>query len=207
VPESLNNRIGGGSEGNKVKPVEFKLWEVLERKILFRAHPWFEVWCERVRLPDGRVIPDYYKLEGPNVAAVVAMTVEEKIVILRQYKHGVGGTVWELPAGFCNENESALDCGQRELLEETGYRAERWINLGNYVLDANRGGGSVYVFLALDARKIAEPNNGDLEEYEVHYLKMADLLTLVRDREIKAVGIIAAILLAHLHLYTCGAIS
>ena len=184
----------------KLKQSHFKLWEILDRKILLSAQPWLEVWRERVRLPDGRIIPDYYKLVVPDVAAVVAITAEEKILVLRQYKHGVGGPVWGLPSGFCNNNESPLDCAQRELLEETGCRAERWINLGNYICDANRGGGSEYVFLALDTQKVAEPSNPDLEEYQVHYLEMEDLLSLIRNQQIKPVGFIAAILLAHFYL-------
>lgn len=145
-------------------------------------------------------MPDYYKLVAPDVTVVVAMTAEQKILMLRQYKHGVEGTVWELPAGFCSENETPLNCGQRELLEETGYKAERWINLGNYVHDANRGGASVSVYLALGGEKVAEPRSDDLEEYQVHYLTMAELLRLIRNQEIKAVGIIAAISLARLYL-------
>ena len=186
--------------GDKIGQREFEPWKILNRKVVFQARPWLEVWRERVRLPDGRIIPDYYKLVVPDVAVVVAVTSERKILALRQYKHGVGGTVWELPAGFCNENESALDCGRRELLEETGFEAEQWVLLGKYVRDANRGGESVSVFLALNARQVAEPCSGDLEQYQVHYLTMQELLTLVRNQEIKAVGIIAAILLAHLHL-------
>lgn len=186
--------------GDKTSQKDFEPWEILDQKMLFQARPWLEVWRERVRLPDGRIIPDYYKLVVPDVAVVVAVTSEGKILVLRQYKHGVGDTVWELPAGFCNEKESALDCGRRELLEETGFKAGRWVQLGNYVCDANRGGGSVSVFLALNAQKVAEPESDDLEEYQLHYLTMPELLTLVRNQEVKAVGIIAAILLARLYL-------
>ncbi len=185
---------------NKIKQDDFRLWEVLDRKMLLSVHPWFEVWREQVRLPDGRVIPDYYKLVAPDTTVVVAMTPEEKVVVLRQYKHGVGATVWSLPAGFCDNGESPLDCARRELLEETGYRAGRWVSLGGYVRDGNRGGGSVYAFLALDAQKVAEPNGCDLEQSEVHYLKMAKLLSLIRNQQVESVGIIAAILLAWLHL-------
>lgn len=181
--------------------MDFEIWEILDKQMLFKAQPWLEVWREQVRLPNGRIIPDYYKVVVPDASLVVAMTSEEeKIVVLRQYKHGVRGATWELPAGFCNENESALDCGRRELLEETGFKAEPWVHLGNYVCDANRGGGSVSVFLALNAQKVAEPESDDLEEYQVHYLTMPELLTLVRNQEIKAIGIVAAIFLAHLQL-------
>lgn len=197
----LSNRAGGFVTGGKTQ-IHFKAWEILDRQVLFEAQPWLEVWKERVRLPDGRIIPDFYKLVTPDVAVIVAMTSEKKILMLRQYKHGVGGTVWELPAGFCNDKEPPLNCAQRELLEETGCRAERWVNLGNYVRDANRGGGSVSVFLALNAQKVAEPQSDDLEEYQVHYLTMPELLRLIRNREVKTVGIIAAILLAHLYLNT-----
>jgi len=151
-------------------------------------------------LPDGRIIPDYYKLVVPDATVVVAMTAKKEVVMLRQYKHGVGCTVWNLPAGFCMEGESPPDCARRELLEETGYRSEQWISLGNYVRDGNRGGGSVYVFLALDAEKVAEPDSRDLEESQVHHLKMKDLLGLIRNQQIEPVGVVAAVLLANLYL-------
>ena len=115
--------------GEKTKQMDFEIWDILDRQMLFKAQPWLEVWREQVRLPNGRIIPDYYKLVMPDVAVVVAVASEEKILVLRQYKHGVRGATWELPAGFCNENESALDCGRRELLEETGYVAGEWIYL------------------------------------------------------------------------------
>lgn len=172
----------------------------MDRKLLLNAQPWFEVWREQVRLPDGRIIPDYYKLVVRDAAAVVTVTAHGEILVLRQYKHGLGETVWGLPAGFCNDNESALACAQRELFEETGFRAEQWIGLGNYVRDANRGGASVHIFLALNAQQVAEPSNHDLEECQVHCLKMADLLRLIRNQQVKPLGAIAAILLAHLYL-------
>ncbi len=180
--------------------IEFKPWEILDRNLFLSARPWFEVWRERVRLPDGRVIPDYYQLVVPDASVVVAITPEQELLTLRQYKHGAGATIWGLPAGFCKNNEHPMDCAQRELLEETGYQAQRWVALGTYVRDANRGGGAVHAFLALNARKVAEPNSDDLEEYRMQCLTMVELLGLIRRRQIKPLGVIAAVLLAHLYL-------
>ncbi len=181
-------------------PIKFEPWEVLDRQLLLSAKPWFEIWCEEVRLPDGRIIPDYYKFTVPDSSVVVAMTPDRKILVARQYKHGVGTTMWVLPAGFLNKGEPPLHCAQRELLEETGYQAEEWIDLGNYIRDPSRGGGSIYVFLALDAHKVSEPNSGDLEDLQVQLLSMDDLLVAVRKNQIKGLGFVVAILLAKLYL-------
>ena len=76
--------------------------------------------------------------------------------------------------GYLDEGEQPLEAARRELLEETGYEAEEWRPLGRYAVDANRGCGVGHLFLAIGARKVAEPAADDLEEQE--------LLTLTREQ-------------------------
>ena len=96
-------------------------WQVTDSEYLFRR-PWLTVRRDRLRLPNGNEIPEYYVLEYPDWVNVLAVTTDQKFVFVRQYRHGLGLTAFELCAGVCEkEDSSPLESAQRELWEETGY--------------------------------------------------------------------------------------
>lgn len=80
---------------------------------------------DTVRLPDGATATREFVLH-PGAVAVVPLTDDGRIVLERQYRHATGQVMIEIPAGKLDAGESALVCGQRELLEETGYSAREW---------------------------------------------------------------------------------
>ena len=81
---------------------------------------------ESIELPDGRRIPDYYVFEYPDWVNVIAITKEGKFVFIDQYRHGLGETDYEIPAGVAEPDDaSMLAAAQRELAEETGYGGDR----------------------------------------------------------------------------------
>ena len=97
-----------------------RAWKVVKSEYLARK-PWFTVRHERIELPDGRSIPDYYVFEYPDWVNVIAITKEGKFVFIDQYRHGLGETNYEIPAGVAEPDDaSMLAAAQRELAEETG---------------------------------------------------------------------------------------
>lgn len=84
---------------------------------------------DRVRLPDGREASREYVVH-PGAVMVVAILPDGRLVMERQYRYPVGQTMIEFPAGKLDQGEGGLACAQRELLEETGYRAKRWAKAG-----------------------------------------------------------------------------
>jgi ADP-ribose pyrophosphatase len=80
---------------------------------------------DTVRLPDGRSATREFVLH-PGAVAVVPLLDDGRIVLERQYRHAAGGVMIEIPAGKLDAGEATLACGQRELLEETGYVAREW---------------------------------------------------------------------------------
>ena len=96
-------------------------WRGVRSEYLARK-PWFTVRHETISLPDGRTIPDYYVFEYPDWVNVTAIDREGRFVIIDQYRHGLGETSYEIPAGVAEpSDETMLAAAQRELLEETGY--------------------------------------------------------------------------------------
>jgi ADP-ribose pyrophosphatase len=141
-----------------------KPWELLDTSLLISRRPWLSVYRETVRLPSGRVLDDFYRVVLPDFAVVVAFTVEKQLVMVRGYKHGLKRVCLSAPAGLVEPGESPLQTAQRELMEETGYRAPIWQSLGRFVADGNRQCGTAHLFLARDAIRVAPGNQGDETE-------------------------------------------
>ena len=92
-----------------------KLWKINRSEYLFRR-PWLTVRRDEVTLPDGRVTPEYYVLEYPTWVNVIAITDRDEMLLVRQYRHGIGETRLELCAGVVEENETPLMGARRERL-------------------------------------------------------------------------------------------
>ena len=94
------------------------------REELLKGH-FLHVVRETVRLPDGGSATREYVLH-PGAVAVVPILDDGRIVLERQYRHPTRQVMVEIPDGKLDAQEGALACGQRELLEETGYVAREW---------------------------------------------------------------------------------
>jgi ADP-ribose pyrophosphatase len=171
-------------------------WHTLERRTVIEHSPWVNVWEEQVQLPDGRVIEGWLTFEMPDVAVIFAMTDDEHVVVERSYRHGLRGVTLSLPAGHVEPDEQPQAAAQRELLEETGYIADEWDSLGSFIRDSNHGCGRVFLYLARNARSVAEPDTDDLEEIRVELIQLNELLLAVRRGEFASLGSAAAIGLA-----------
>lgn len=179
-----------------------KLWETIGRRELLDARPWLHVWAEDVRLPDGRVIQNFYKVDMPNYVMVLALDKTGNAVALRQYRHPVHQICLGVPAGNIDEGEGPLDAAKRELLEEAGYAAEDWTFLGSFTKDANRGAGIGHFFLAQNAYRVAEADAGEIEETFVDLMPFETLVQALLDGEIVLTSVAAAVSLAFTYLNT-----
>jgi ADP-ribose pyrophosphatase len=91
-----------------------------------------DLGVERASLPNGVEI-DLAVIRHPGAAAIVALDDAGNLAMLHQYRHAIGGYLWEIPAGCRNAGESPLQCARRELAEEAGLSAQRWDHLGSIV--------------------------------------------------------------------------
>jgi len=138
-----------------------KPWSILASDYVIDDR-WYRLRKDCVRLPDGRIVDDYFVSERPDVAIVVPLDTEEHVVLVRQYKHGAGMIALEFPAGtFTVEDSSAA--ALRELAEETGYHPETLIPLGTAFEDVSRNTNRIHMFLALGCR-LAGPSALDENE-------------------------------------------
>jgi len=179
-----------------MKKSEIELWETVNSQELFVAAPWIKLSVQQVRLPDGRVVDDYYQIKLPEYAVVSAQTNDGRVIVERQYKHGVGKVTLVLPSGLIEEGEDPLAGAQRELLEETGYVSDNWQPLGNFIVNGNYGCGRAHLFLARNAQRISDPASGDLEDTEILLMTPEEVLQAVRSGQVNVLGSVTAIALA-----------
>jgi ADP-ribose pyrophosphatase len=109
---------------------------------------------EQVRLPNG-MLASLEIVHHAGGAAVVALDAQDRVCLLRQYRHAAGGWVDELPAGKLDGGELPLQCAQRELEEEAGMRAASWTPLGSFLSSPGVLTEVIHVFLARDLTPVA----------------------------------------------------
>jgi len=137
---------------------------------------------ETIELPNGERM-DLEIVRHPGGAATVALDGDDRVCLLRQYRHLAGGYVWELPAGKLDGDEPPAQAAARELREEAGLWAGDWQPLGQEISSPGVFAEIVYLFLArgLEARE-ASPERHEL--IEVHWRPLATALHMAATGEI-----------------------
>ena len=175
-------------------------WKTLSRQTILKHGYYLTVENHTVKLPDGQVISDWPWVITPDYINVVALTAAGEIICFRQTKYGIDGLSLAVVGGYLEPGEEPLAAAQRELLEETGYEASDWIDLGQYRVDGNRGAGTAHLFLAGGARRVAEPDADDLEEQELLHLSRAEVEEALATGQFKVLAWATVMALALIHL-------
>lgn len=174
---------------------DLKKWRILKSTMVFN-HQWCKVRQDAIELPSGKVIDDYFVTIRPEVALILPVTSNQEIILVRQYRHGAGEILLELPAGAFNPDEESPQLAAiRELKEETGYIADTVTQLGilydNPVKDTNK----INLFLADGVRKAGEQQLDVTEEIEVVLIPIEAVMEKIATGEICVAGTVAAIFL------------
>ena len=174
----------------------FSKWKTLSRTLVLDRGKWLRVEDHTVELPDGRIIEQWPWVISPDFINVVPGTEAGELLCFHQVKYAVEGDALATVGGYLEPGEEPLAAAKRELLEETGYEATAWIELGQYRVDANRGAGTAHFFLALHARHVTDRNADDLEEQHLLHLTRAELEAALDADQFKALPWAAIVALA-----------
>jgi len=159
-------------------------WRVLESEYVARD-PWHTVRVERVQLPSGSIIPRYWITEHPPWVNVVALTADDRVVLIRQYRHGLGAVHYEIPAGTTDPHDTSLEAAaRRELAEETGYGGGTWSPLMTLSANPALQNNLTYTFLAEGVEQAAAPKPEASEDLRLHVTPVGDVQALLEEGEI-----------------------
>lgn len=151
-------------------------WKELNRTEVFKKYSWL-IQRRDYKLPNGKV-EDYYIRVAKSGACVLAITKDSKVITVRQYRPGPNKIYLEMPGGFVDEGENPETAGMRELKEETGYTG-KVVWAGQWQNDAYTE-QQRHVIVAINCKKVAEPNLDATEFAEVGLISIEDFAKQVR---------------------------
>jgi ADP-ribose pyrophosphatase len=137
---------------------------------------------EEAQLPSGKRVT-LEILRHPGAAAVVPFMDDERILLLHQYRHAPGGTIWEVPAGKLDPGEDPEACAARELEEETGYRAGRIERTGVILTSPGFTDERIHLFCAYDLQP-GTLQHEHAEHIEIHEVRFSEALDMIERGEI-----------------------
>jgi len=163
----------------------------MSRRSIFKGRK-LELVLDSVRLPNGRDVERELVLH-PGAVVIVPLLRPGVILLLKQYRHAVGGELYELPAGTLEPDEPPEACAARELVEETGFRAAWLRDLTRFWSSPGVLREKMHLFLARGLERTRQDLDAD-EMIEVQEVTLKDALEMVRDGRIADAKTIVGIL-------------
>jgi ADP-ribose pyrophosphatase len=167
-------------------------WQLIDSRE-DRRYGLFSVQINWSKSPRTGSIHEFQVLKSPDWVAVIAITPENELLMVRQYRHGTGELSLEPPGGLIKKGQTPEQSGREELEEETGYQSEMFELLGWMhpmpAIFSNR----FYVYVARDARPTGHLNPDETEEIETVLIPVDEIRDLIRSGKITCSVMIAAL--------------
>lgn len=141
-------------------------WELLGSEFVADERV-FRLHHDRYRLKCADAEQDFVRLEAPDWVIVVPLTPDERVIMVRQFRHGVAASSIEIPGGMIDPGEAPEVAAARELEEETGYRARSLEPLGTTWPNPALMDNSCHFFVARDVECVGPPRTDAMEMLEV----------------------------------------
>lgn len=134
-------------------------------------------------------------IEHPGAVGIVAITDDNKVLLVRQFRKAIEKALWEIPAGKLEQGESPKDCAIRELKEETGYSANNMKLIHKFYTSSGFSNQKIYVYLATDLEK-GECCLDEDEFLELHEVNLNDAYEMINKNDIEDAKTSIGLLLA-----------
>lgn len=155
----------------------------INNRVILHQGRSFSFVKENVTLENGTTV-DLEVVRHPGAAAIVPFIKNDRLIILKQYRHAIGHHIWEIPAGTLDPGEDPLECAKRELIEETGYSGRQWEKIGEITPVPGYSDERIHIFVATDLTP-AEQNLDVDEVLDVHQVSFEKTVQMIEKGQIQ----------------------
>ena len=155
-----------------------KPWRVIASRYLHNEPPWLVVREDRVALPSGVEIDRYWVNEYEPWCNVIAVTPAGEIVLIRQYRHGIGSVAYELPGGVADHG-TLEESARAELRQETGYGGGTWTPFITMCANPSLSNNWTHTFLAEGVERLGDAALEATEDLRTHLVPAGDIVALI----------------------------
>ncbi|MBO4500290.1 MAG: NUDIX hydrolase [Bacteroidaceae bacterium] len=167
-----------------IPKLENRKWKVLKSETLLNKGTWMHLRQDRVQLPSGSIVPEWFVLEFPDWVNVIAITKNGDFVMEDQYRHALGETHFELVAGVIDEGETPLEAARRELSEETGFGGGEWSLFMQLSPNPTNHTNWSYTFLATGVERLQKQHQEPTEDINIDIFSRNEVLELLHTGQI-----------------------
>ena len=159
-------------------------WKTISSEYLFNDL-WFKVRKDTCETPGGKIVSPYYVYEFPTWVTGVALTEDNKIILVRQYRHAAGLTMLEIPGGCVDDTDDNLETAiRREMLEETGYSFSSVEYLGRTSANPSTNNNWMHMYLLRGGVKVKDQHLDHGEEIEVYLYSIEEVKQLLKENQV-----------------------
>ena len=158
-------------------------WKILESKYISK-HIYFTAREDKCERPDGQIVDPYFVVELPPSVCAMAVTEDNEVVLVKQYRHAIGETILEIPGGFIDKDEDIQKAIARELLEETGYEFTQYDCVGKISANPGMLDNYTYLYLARGGKKVAAQQLDHNEDIELLTMPLEEYRKMLLNNEI-----------------------
>jgi 8-oxo-dGTP pyrophosphatase MutT (NUDIX family) len=158
-------------------------WKTLSSTYIHKG-PWATLRADKCEMPNGTIVDEYYVLEYPDWANAVAVTEDNKVILVRQYRQAAGVIALEIPGGVIENDEDPETGMRRELLEETGYEFDKIELISTIYPNPATSNNLTYCYLATGGKKVQEQSLDEHEEIIIEEYTIPEIKQLLADNKI-----------------------
>jgi 8-oxo-dGTP pyrophosphatase MutT (NUDIX family) len=159
---------------------EIKPWKVKNSQYVI-DRKWLRIRADDCETPEGVAVSPYYVFEYLDWVHVVPFNKAGEILIIEQYRHGIGEVCYELPGGSLDaEDENPDETVRRELREETGYSSDNFEKIGAFSANPATHNNMMHVYIAHDCYRVGEQELDHSEDIAPLFVTAKELLSLIK---------------------------